>query len=74
MYFKGWFWLLFILFINNLPNCSKTNFVIFVDDTTSFKKDSSLDTLNTNRASIIGDELTHGWFNANRLCLNIEKQ
>ena len=64
--------LLFLLYINDLPNISKSlNFYVFADDTNIYYESSSLQELE----KTINKELhkLYLWLNVNRLSLNIDK-
>ena len=64
--------LLFLLYINDLPNISKLlKFYLFADDTNIFYQSTNLDSLQR----ILNKELKKLslWLNANRLALNISK-
>ena len=64
--------LLFLLYINDLPNISKSlNFYLFADDTNIYYESDSLVKLE----SKINKELSklQLWLNVNRLSLNISK-
>ena len=64
--------LLFLLYINDLPNISqKLKFYLFADDTNIFYQNSNLDNLQ----AVLNNELKKLsiWLNANRLALNISK-
>ena len=64
--------LLFILYINDLPNISnELSFHLFVDDTNIFFKANNLDTLQTT----VNREMSKlvNWLNSNRLPLNVSK-
>ena len=64
--------LLFLLYINDLPNISnKLKFYLFADDTNIFYQCSDLDCLQ----KTVNTELKKLslWINANRLALNISK-
>jgi len=64
--------LLFLIYINDLPNASNIlNFIIFADDTNVFHSHKSLHEL----YQIINQELTYvvDWFRINKLSLNIGK-
>ena len=65
--------LLFLLYINDLPNISKLllNFDLFADDTNIYYESSSLQELE----KAINKELhkLYLWLNVNRLLLNIDK-
>jgi len=64
--------LLFLIYINDLPNVSsKLYFILFADDTNVFYSHSSLETL----FQIVNEELTlaANWFCANKLTLNLDK-
>src|SRR6218665_62140 len=62
--------LLFLLYINDLPNASSIlHFVLFADESNDFASNGSYDKL----FQIINTELPHDWFKANRLSLNTNK-
>ena len=64
--------LLFLIYINDLPNVSSTLFfILFADDTNVFHSHKSLDSL----FKTVNEELSlvADWFCANRLTLNLEK-
>ena len=64
--------LLFLLYINDLPNISKKlKFYLFADDTNLYFSSNDLDYLQT----VVNKELKkfHKWLRANRLALNIDK-
>uniref|UniRef100_A0A3P9JDB1 Reverse transcriptase domain-containing protein n=1 Tax=Oryzias latipes TaxID=8090 RepID=A0A3P9JDB1_ORYLA len=64
--------LLFLLYVNDLPNASvKLSKILFADDTSVFYSHKDLDTLN----NVVNDELDKisTWFKANKLSLNIKK-
>ena len=64
--------LLFLIYINDLPNISKVlNFYLFADDTNIYSEAETLNKLET----IINKELKklHTWLIVNRLSLNIDK-
>src|SRR5688572_4488368 len=64
--------LLFLLYINDLPNASdQLNFILFADDTNVFFSHKSIQSL----LSIANNELIHvaEWFKANELSLNLGK-
>ena len=64
--------LLFILYINDMVNCSNViHFIIYADDTTLLFRCSDLDTL----ISVVNVELykLSCWFKANMLSLNVKK-
>ena len=64
--------LLFILYINDLPNVSnELSFHLFADDTNIFFKTSNLDTLQTTVNREMGKLVN--WLNSNRLALNVSK-
>uniref|UniRef100_A0A3B3IL71 Reverse transcriptase domain-containing protein n=1 Tax=Oryzias latipes TaxID=8090 RepID=A0A3B3IL71_ORYLA len=64
--------LLFLLYVNDLPNASvKLSKILFADDTSVFYSHKDLDTLNY----VVNDELDNisTWCKANKLSLNIKK-
>ena len=64
--------LLFLLYINDLPNISrKLKFYLFADDTNIYYESDNLDNLQ----NIVNNELKKLslWLNSNRLALNISK-
>ena len=64
--------LLFILYINDIVNCSDIlKFILFADDTNLFYSNRDIVTL----MSTLNAELhkLSNWFRANRLCLNVKK-
>ena len=64
--------LLFLLYINDLPNVSnELSFHLFADDTNLFFEASNLDTLQ----STVNREMCKlvNWLNSNRLALNLSK-
>ena len=64
--------LLFLLYINDLPNISKVlNFYLFADDTNIYYESNSLNELE----KTVNKELSklYLWLNVNRLSLNIDK-
>ena len=64
--------LLFILYINDLPNVSnELSFHLFADDTNIFFESSNLDTLQTTVNREMGKLVN--WLNSNRLALNASK-
>lgn len=64
--------LLFLIYINDLPNCSeKLTFVHFADDTTVFIRGDNLPNLFHAMNSEL--EIVDRWLCANKLSLNIEK-
>ena len=64
--------LLFLIFINDLPNCCpQGNFRIFADDTSAFYHCKNLDELiSTGKLIMIS---LNTWFSANKMTLNTEK-
>ena len=65
--------LLFLLYINDMSNCSKLlHFKLFSDDTNIFLSVNNLNNL----IEIVNNELIHlcNWFTANKLSLNISNQ
>lgn len=64
--------LLFLLYINDLPNCSdKLNFKIFADDTNIFTSDSNINSLE-NKMNIELSKVKV-WLDVNKLSLNFTK-
>lgn len=64
--------ILFLLYINDLPNATKSNKLkIFADDTNLFIFSSTLDNLYTE--ANVAVEAVRLWFNSNRLCVNADK-
>ncbi len=64
--------LLFLLYINDMPNCSDVlNFRLFADDTKVFISDSDL----SNIQKILDSEIPklNSWLSVNRLSLNVSK-
>ena len=64
--------ILFLLYINDIENCSKLlSYMLFADDTTVFHSNRCLKTLNIT----IQHELSkvEDWLNVNKLSLNIKK-
>ena len=63
--------LLFLLYINDLPNVSnELSFHLFADDTNIFFESSNLDTFQTTVREM--GKLVN-WLNSNRLALNVSK-
>ena len=64
--------LLFLLYVNDRPNSSVLEPIMFADDTNLFFQHTGLRIF----FSMVNDELkkTYEWFNANKLSLNAEKQ
>ena len=63
--------LLFLIYINDLPNCTHLNILSYADDTTLYKSVHSIDTLSVQ----INTELenVYVWLRANKLSLNLMK-
>ena len=64
--------LLFLIYINDIPNCLKySKSIVFADDTTIFASCKNMNTLYNN----MNDDLSNliNWFKANMLSLNIAK-
>ena len=64
--------LLFLLYINDLPNIScKLKFFLFADDTNIYYESNDLKEIE----KIVNQELKHlsEWLNVNRLALNVKK-
>ena len=65
--------ILFLLYINDLPNISNNlKFVIFADDTNIYLEDSNLNTLEKTMNKEL-KKLYDEWLCINRLSLNISK-
>ena len=68
--------LLFILYINDIANCSEVlRFILFADDTNRFHSDRVTDRDEGNLINAVNIELQYlsDWFRANKLSLNIKK-
>ena len=64
--------LLFLLYVNDICNCSSIlEFHLFADDTNVFLSDTSIQKLELNLNIELG--IVSHWLNANKLSLNIEK-
>ena len=66
--------LLFLVYINDLPNASKVfNFLMYADDTTLYR--CLEDIKSDNKEQILNNELqrVYEWLNANKLSLNVRK-
>ena len=63
--------LLFLIYINDLPNCTNLNILSYADDTTFYTSGNDLNHI----ASKINSQLIQisGWLRANKLSLNIAK-
>lgn len=64
--------ILFLVYINDLPNSfKKSRCVLFADDTTILNSSNNIDTVNTNSES----DMIHAenWFKCNKLKLNVDK-
>ena len=64
--------LLFLIYINDIVNCSSIlNFILFADDTSIYYSDCNLDVLNL----VVNNELKmlDLWFKVNKLTLNVSK-
>lgn len=64
--------LLFLLYVNDIPNASRSlSFVLFADDTNIFLSHPDLQTL----THTLNTEMNHvtNWFKANKLSLNVSK-
>ena len=70
---KIYFWpLLFLVYVNDLPNASRLlDPIMFVDDTNLFFNHKDIKHL----FAVVNNELVHikDWFTANKLSLNVEK-
>ena len=65
--------ILFLLYINDIKNCSKLlSFILFADDTTISCSNSCLKTLNITMQTEFNKVSTE-WLNVNKLSLNIKK-
>ena len=66
--------LLFLVYINDLPNSSKLfNFLMYADDTTLYCSLEDITSKNKAHTLNIELELVHSWLKANRLTLNVNK-
>ena len=64
--------LLFLLFINDIENCSMLlKFILFADDTTVLFKSRDINQLNSTLSNEINKVLT--WFASNKLAINLSK-
>ena len=64
--------LLFILYVNDLPDClQNSNCILFADDTTIYCQSQNINTLYNNMNHEL--ETLNDWFMANKLSLNINK-
>ena len=64
--------LLFLLFINDIENCSKLlKFILFADDTTVLLKNRNINQLNSIFSNEINKVLI--WFASNKLAINLSK-
>ena len=64
--------LLFLLFINDLPNCCPSGKIrIFADDTTVFFHSNNIEDLISNAKTIMLQ--LNSWFDSNKLTLNATK-
>ena len=64
--------LLFLLFINDIENCSKLlKFILFADDTTVLFKSCNINQLNSTLSNEINKVLI--WFASNNLAINLSK-
>ena len=64
--------LLFLIYINDIPNCLKhSKSIVFADDTTIFASCNNLNTLYNNVNGDLANLIN--WFKANKLSLNIAK-
>ena len=63
--------ILFLLYINDIPNSTSLKVLCFADDTTCRYSSASI----SNLYNVMNDELEklNQWFRANKLCLNISK-
>ena len=62
---------LFLIYINNIQNCTSLNLLTFADDTTVYLSYSNITQLFTNINKDLND-LTD-WFHANKFSLNVNK-
>ena len=64
--------LLFLIYINDIPNCLKhSKSIVFADDTTIFTSCNNMNTLYNNMNGDLANLIN--WFKANKLSLNIAK-
>ena len=63
--------ILFLIYVNDIKNCSNLNILCFADDTTAYKSGPNIEDLITNVN--IQLELLYTWLFCNKLSLNINK-
>ena len=63
--------ILFLIYVNDIKNCSNLNILCFADDTTAYKSGPNIEDLITNVN--IQLELLYTWLCCNKLSLNINK-
>ena len=63
--------ILFLIYVNDINNCSNLNILCFADDTTAYKSGSNIEDLVCNVN--IQLELLYTWLCCNKLSLNINK-
>ena len=63
--------ILFLIYVNDICNCSSLNILSFADDTTVTVSSSNINDMFLTMNSEL-EKLTN-WLNANRLCLNVKK-
>jgi hypothetical protein len=63
--------ILFLIYINDFPNCTKLDTFLFADDTTALKTGPNL----TDLVNCVNNELKNmfDWFCANKMALNLTK-
>ncbi len=63
--------ILFLIYVNDISNCSNVNLLSFADDTTVSISSENIPVLYQSMNSEL--EKLNTWFRANRLCLNVNK-
>ena len=74
MFHRAQFWdrcCFLYIYINDLPNCTDADFILFADDTTAFKSNLNTGQLQS-QADIINSDLQQ-WIISNQMSLNSDK-